>query len=227
MAILREKSGLSNEDLRKLRSLHPGMALDIQVRSPTAAKRVRTEFVGMDGTRCLILRHPDEGRWGSLKDAIYADNQIIVRYILEDETGEVIAFKSNILLVATRPSHLVFISFPTAIQNQGLRSDKRVFTRTPVELFDAGTDKPLFDGLVLDISSSGCRVGIRREVPDGNKLAGKTLQLVIKTSKEKSHQIRGQVMNQRADESYFYYGIKFEAQEALLNELLSEILIDV
>ncbi|MDF2177688.1 flagellar brake protein [Aliiglaciecola sp. CAU 1673] len=227
MAILKEKSGLSNDDLRKLRSMHPGMTLDIQVKSPSATKRVRTEFVGMDGTRCIILRHPDEGRWGSMKDAIYADNQIIVRYILEDETGEVIAFKSNILLVATRPSHLLFISFPIAIQNQGLRSDKRVFTRTPVELFDVATNKTLFEGLVLDISSSGCRIGIRRDVPDGGKLAGKTLKMAIKASKEKSYEVKGQVMNQRADETYFYYGIKFEAQEALLTELLSEILIDV
>ncbi|GAB3016060.1 flagellar brake domain-containing protein [Bowmanella dokdonensis] len=225
MAILKEKIGLSNEDLRKLRSMRPGMTLDIQVKSPTAAKRIRTEFVGMDSTRCMILRHPDESKWGPLKDAIYADNTIIVRFILEDETGEVVAFKSKILLVATRPTHLLFISFPTAIQNQGLRSEKRTFTRTPVELADGQTGTPLFDGLVLDISPSGCRLGVKKSVQGGVKLAGKHLILTIRTGKE-PYRIKGQVMNHKADETTNYYGVKFEGDEELVNQLLAEIIID-
>ncbi|GGO70368.1 flagellar brake domain-containing protein [Bowmanella pacifica] len=226
MAILNEKVGLSNSDLRKLRSMRPGMVLDVQVKSPNAAKRVRTEFVGMDGTRCIILRYPDEAKWGNLKDAIYTDNSIIVRFILEDETGEVIAFKSRILLVATKPTPLVFISFPMAIQNQGLRSDKRTSTRTPVELATAETGAPLFDGVVLDISASGCRIGIKRAVQGDNKLTGKNLLLSIRPQKDSVYRLKGQVMNHKADELYSYYGVKFESGEEQINPLLSEILID-
>ncbi len=226
MAILNEKVGLSNSDLRKLRSMRPGMVLDIQVKSPTAAKRVRTEFVGMDGTRCIILRYPDEGKWGNLKDAIYADNSMIVRFILEDETGEVIAFKSRILLVATKPTQLVFVTFPMAIQNQGLRSDKRTSTRTPVELSDGENGAPLFDALVLDISASGCRVGVKRSVQGGVKLTGKHLLLSIRPVKDNVYRLKGQVMNHKADEEYNYYGIKFEQGDEQIAPLLSEILID-
>jgi hypothetical protein len=229
MAILSEKTGLSKEDMRKLRSLRPGMSLDVQVKSPTAAKRVRTEFVGMDGTRCLILRYPDESKWGSLKDAIYADNSIIVRFILEDETGEVIAFKSRVLLVATRPTHIVFISFPVAIQNQGLRAEKRTTTRTPVQLATIDTGKPFLKAMILDISSKGCRVGVKKEQTGNLKLVGKQLMLKIAGGAEIEHSIKGKVVNHKTDDVSNFYGIQFiegDNDPDQLNQLLAEISIE-
>ncbi|WP_088328721.1 flagellar brake protein [Lacimicrobium sp. SS2-24] len=229
MAILSEKSGLSTSDLRKLRSLRPGMSLDVQVKSPTAAKRVRTEFVGMDGTRCIILRYPDESKWGSLKDAIYADNSLIVRFILEDETGEVIAFKSNIILVATRPVPLIFLSFPTAIQNQGLRSEKRTSTRTPVQLATIETDKPFLKAMILDISSKGCRIGIKKEQLGNLKLVGKQLMLKIPGNNDTEYAVKGKVVNNKSDDVSTFYGIQFvegENDPDKLNTLLAEISIE-
>ena len=81
MAILQEKVGLTNEDLRKLRLMRPGRPLDLQLTTATTTKRVRTEFVGMDGTRCMIFKYPDEGKWGSLGDGIFKDKTMIARYI--------------------------------------------------------------------------------------------------------------------------------------------------
>jgi hypothetical protein len=49
MTILQENFGLTNEDLRKIRSMRPGRPLDLQLTTATTVKRVRTEFVGMDG----------------------------------------------------------------------------------------------------------------------------------------------------------------------------------
>lgn len=229
MAILSEKTGLSKDDLRKLRSLRPGAALDVQVKSPTAAKRVRTEFVGMDGTRCLILRYPDESKWGSLKDAIYADNSIIVRFILEDETGEVIAFKSKVILVATRPTHLVFISFPTVIQNQGLRSEKRTTTRTPVQLAAIDTGRVFLKAVILDISSKGCRIGVKKGHMGNLKLVGKQLMLKVAGNAEAEHSINGKVVNHKTDDVSNFYGIQFidgDNDPEQLNQLLAEISIE-
>ena len=103
MAILSEVPKLSNEDLRKLRSLRPGMPMDIQVTTSNAARRVRTEFIGMDGMRSMIIRYPDETKWGNLSDALYPDKPAIMRFILEDETGEVIAFKTKVTHLVKNP----------------------------------------------------------------------------------------------------------------------------
>ena len=173
MAILKEKVGLSKSDLSKLRSMRPGMPVDIQVVAPTGTKRLRTEFVGMDGTRAMIFTYPDENKWGSVRDAVYQDNNMIARYILEDKTGEIIAFKVKISLILTKPSHLVFTSFPLAIQAQGLRAEQRASACIATTLFNADGNLPLAQATIVDISVSGCRVSVPKATLK-EKIAAKT-----------------------------------------------------
>ncbi|WP_026374740.1 PilZ domain-containing protein [Aestuariibacter salexigens] len=225
MAILQEKVGLSNVDLRKLRSLRPGMPLDIQVKTPKAIKRVRTEFVGMDGTKNLIMRFPDENKWGSMRDAIYADNSMVVRFILEDEAGEVVAFKVKILLVLTKPSHLVFTSFPLSIQCQGLRSENRakVSISTDVLLRDQ-QDELYANARIRDISKHGCQFALRRKKDRQRLAAGTNVTLVI-GSDDNQIQLNGEVKNSKLDETHIYYGTKFDAEPEIVNSLLQQLMI--
>lgn len=225
MAILTEKVGLSNQDMRKLRSMHPGMPLDLQVVSPTATKRVRTEFIGMDGVRGLILKYPDESKWGNLRDAIYADNSLVVRYILEDGTGEVIAFKVKITLVLSKPGHYVFTTFPLAMQSHELRCEKRAQTQVPVNILNFEHDTVLAKGIILDLSSSGCRLGFRRQLLKTKILPKNKVKLQVKTAPERQQTLVGVVMNVRHDEVDQYLGIKFEASEKVVEGLISQLLI--
>ena len=225
MAILKEKVGLSNEDLRKLKAMKPGMPLDLQVVSPTATKRVRTEFIGMDGMRCLIIKFPDESKWGSLRDAIYADNSMVVRYILEEATGEIIAFKVKITLVLSKPGNYVFTTFPLSIQSHDLRAEQRAQTQIPVALIDGMTDDALADGMIVDLSNSGCRVGVKRAQQKHKLLAKQKIKLQIRKGQEVEW-LTGTIMNARNDEVDNYYGIKFEASEAVVEALLSRLMIE-
>lgn len=225
MAILKEKVGLSNEDMRKLRSMRPGMPLDLQVVSPTATKRVRTEFIGMDGVRCLILRFPDEGKWGNLRDAIYPDNNMVVRYILEDETGEIVAFKVKITLVLSKPGNYVFTTFPLSIQSHGLRSEQRSQTSVPVKILNATDDSLINNGLIIDLSSSGCRLSIKRKEQKTRLAAKDSIKMQISTSANQHETLMGIIMNSRSDDVDHYYGIKFDASEGAVEALLSQLLI--
>ncbi len=225
MAILKEKVGLTNADVRKLRSMRPGMPLDLQVVSPTATKRERTEFVGMDGIKCLIMKFPDESKWGSLRDAIYADNSMVVRYILEDETGEIIAFKVKITLVLSKPGNYIFTTFPLSIQSHDLRAEQRAQTQVPVKVYDGESGDLLNSGVIMDLSNSGCRVGIERKL---QKLKFKTtakIRLELTNSSGEHNSLIGTVMNARNDEVKNYYGVKFEASEAVVEALLSQLMI--
>lgn len=225
MAILKEKVGLSNEDMRKLRSMRPGMPLDLQVVSPTATKRVRTEFIGMDGVRSLILRFPDEGKWGNLRDAIYPDNSMVVRYILEDETGEIIAFKVKITLVLSKPGNYVFTTFPLSIQSHGLRAEQRSQTRVPVSILDAVDDSEMNIGTIIDLSSSGCRISVKRNEQKSRLAAKQNIKLRITISQGQHETLTGVIMNSRSDDVDHYYGIKFDASEGVVQALLSQLLI--
>lgn len=225
MAILKEKVGLSNEDMRKLRSMRPGMPLDLQVVSPTSTKRVRTEFIGMDGVRCLIMKFPDEGKWGNLRDAIYNDNSMVVRYILEDKTGEIIAFKVKITLVLSKPGNYVFTTFPLSIQSHGLRAEQRSQTSVPVILRDAADTSTEDLGLIIDLSSSGCRVGVKRSKQKLRLLSKQQINLQISTSAAHYETLSGTIMNVKSDDVENYYGIKFDQAEGVVEKLLSQLLI--
>ena len=225
MAILQEKVGLSNEDLRKIRSMRPGRPVDLQLTTATTTKRVRTEFVGMDGTRCMIFRYPDEGKWGSLGDGIFKDKSIIARYILEDETGEIIAFKVKVILVATKPSHLIFTSFPLIIQRHDLRAEPRAQTRIAASLIDELSDSALCDSVVLDISVNGCRMSIDKGASGIKPKLRQFVKMYFAASKDKNMFLTGTIMNSKSDEVSLYYGVKFETPEDEVNRLLQDLML--
>jgi hypothetical protein len=225
MAILQEKVGLTNEDLRKIRSMRPGRPLDLQLTMASTTKRVRTEFVGMDGTRCMIFRFPDEGKWGSLGDGIFKDKSMIARYILEDDTGEIIAFKVKVILVATKPSHLIFTSFPLIIQSHDLRVEPRAQTRIAATLFDELSDSVICDSMVLDISVNGCRMSIDKSASGAKPKLRQFVKMYFAASKDKEMFLTGTIMNSKSDEVSMYYGVKFETPEDEVNQLLKDLML--
>lgn len=225
MAILQEKFGLSNEDLKKIRSMRPGRPLDLQLTTTTTVKRVRTEFVGMDGTRCIIFKYPDEGKWGSLGDGISKDKTVVARYILEDDTGEIIAFKVKVLLVSTKPSHLIFTSFPLAIQIHNLRADPRVQTRIATNIFDVNSDLVICDSVVIDISINGCQISIDKGVDATKPKLLQAVKMFFAVSKSKNVLLKGTIMNCKSDEVSLYYGVKFESSNEEVNQLMQDLML--
>ena len=225
MAILQDKTGLTNEDLRKIRSMRPGRPLDLQLTLANTTKRVRTEFVGMDGTRCMIFRYPDEGKWGSLGEGILKDKAMIARYILEDDTGEIIAFKVNVLFVATKPSHMIFTSFPLIIQSHDLRVEQRTQTRIATRLVDELSDTAICDSVVLDISVHGCRMSIDKHGSTDKPKLRQFVKLYFAASKDETRFLVGTIMNSKSDEVSTYYGVKFETSEEEVNQLLQDLML--
>ena len=223
MAILKEKVGLTKADIRKLQSMRPGMSIDLQFKTPSSTKRIKTEFVGMDVLRSVIIKFPDESKWGNVRDGIYVDNSLIVRYILEDETGEVIAFKSKVTFMLTKPANLVFLSFPLSIQNMGLRSEQRQQIRIATKLFYCKDQSSIGDAVIMDLSAGGCRVGMSK-----NKLRHKLnvddcLSLRIKAPDQSEVDIEGEIKNLKSDDSMTYFGIKFSKSLEVMESLLQEL----
>ncbi|MFT2092587.1 flagellar brake domain-containing protein [Paraglaciecola sp. 2405UD69-4] len=225
MAILTEKIGITNEDLRKIRSMRPGQPVDLQVTTASTTKRVKTEFVGIDGTRSLIVRYPDESKWGSLGDAIFKDKSLIMRYILEDETGEIIAFKVNVVLVLTKPSHLIFTSFPLAIQSHDLRSEKRAQTRIVTKVTDVETKENICEVIVIDISVHGCRIKVDKKFVSNKLRLRERINLEFTNADNKKVDLVGVIMNFKYDEVNFYCGIKFETEEQVVEQLLKGLML--
>ena len=225
MAILQEKAGITNEDLKKIRSMRPGRPVDLQITTASITKRVKTEFVGMDGMRFMIVKFPDEGKWGGLGDAIFKGKSMVVRYILEDETGEIIAFKVKVVLVLTKPIHLIFTSFPLAIQTHDLRAEPRAQTKIATTLIDADTDELICEPFVTDISVHGCRITASKKSELNSPKLRQNIKMCFVSSENKQIYLTGTVMNHKSDEVNFYYGIKFETPEEEVNQLLKDLML--
>lgn len=225
MAIFSEIPKLSNEDLRKLRSLRAGMTVDLQITISNVARRVRTEFIGMDGMRSIIIRYPDETKWTGLNEAIYPDKSAIMRFILEEETGEVIAFKTQITHLVKKPINMIFIAFPTQIQSQGLRSERRAQIHVPVSVLNAENEQMLANGILLDISNNGCRIGMRRD--SARKLAANDIVIRMNGQQGEPFELSGSVMNTKSDEVYFLYGVKFSTSEIEVENLMGRLMIEL
>ena len=225
MAVLKEVTGLSAEDIRKVRSLKPGMIIDIQVVTQTTAKRVKTEFIGMDGNRMLILRFPDESKWGSLRDALYVDSPLIVRCILEGEAGEVVAFKSRVVFVLPKPVHLLFIAFPVAIQSQSLRSETRAQIQVPVTIFDAETERTMAMGTLMDISNNGCRITTNRA--ETKKIECRDITIRLNGQSAERFELQGSIVNLKQDEVFYSYGVQFKTSEADVENLINRLMVEV
>ncbi|GAC32688.1 type IV pilus assembly PilZ [Paraglaciecola polaris LMG 21857] len=219
-------SGLSSDDLFKLRSMRPGMVVDLQIHSPTLKRRVKTEFVGIDGNRNLIFRFPDESKWAGLGGAIYMNNSMIVRCILEDETGEIVAFKVKITIVITKPSKLVFTSFPESIQSHGLRAEQRAQTRIAAMIIDTQERSHIVPCLVRDISNQGCMISIGRDAKGVRPAIDQELELLIPNSQGDDISLSGYVRNKKEDDTRQYFGIQFCAEENDVAKLLSQLLIN-
>ncbi|MFT6895845.1 MAG: hypothetical protein ACJA13_000242 [Paraglaciecola sp.] len=225
MNLLSQMRGLSNEDLHKLRAMRPGMMVDLQINSPTLRRRVRTEFVGLDSSRYLIFRFPDERKWAGLDGAIYINNTMIARYILEDETGEIIAFKVKIIVVINSPSKLIFTSFPESMQSHGLRAEQRSQTRIAALLIDANDVSYIVPCLVRNISNQGCMISIGLEAKSITPKIDQRLELLIRNPNGDDITLAGVTRNHRVDETANYYGLQFDASKEETEKLLTQLLI--
>ena len=225
MAILREKVGITNEDIRKIRSMRPGRILDLQVSTNAGIKRVKTEFIGLDNRKCLIIKFPDESKWGGLRDAIYKNASLVMRYILEDETGEIIAFKVKVLLVATTPSDLIFTSFPLALQSIGLRAEERTQTNISISISNESGARLVSAARIIDISTQGCRIKIEKVDVSEKIPLGSTLTLGFSHNALSSKVLVGKIMSLKSDEVSWFFGMKFDTPESQVTQLLKDIMV--
>jgi hypothetical protein len=225
MAILKEKVGLTKADLKKLQSMRPGMSIDVQFKTPNSTRRVKTEFVGMDTLRSVIIKFPDENKWGNVGEGIYVDNSVIIRYILEEDTGEVIAFKSKVTFMLSKPGNLVFLSFPLAIQNMDLRSEQRQQIRIATRLLHSKDHSSIGDAVIMDLSTSGCRIGMKKERLKKKLSTQDVIVIRVKAPDQSDVDIQGELKNQRTEDGLVYFGIKFVKSAEVMENLLHELQI--
>lgn len=219
----------SSQPQLKLTYLRPGDMIDVEF---SAATKVRTklQLVGFDTGNYLLLKQPNPRTDGSYADVLFEGNPVIVRLVLEGETGECIAFKTNIRAVSNIPFRLLYLSYPKQVENRALRAQKRVSTHIPVDVTadnsQASTKKKLASGVIVDISSAGCRILFKAQSQSGN-VTHMNIKINIGSGSQKDLlTLSGQIMNQRKERGMISVGVRFTDDETHISNVFDHLLID-
>jgi c-di-GMP-binding flagellar brake protein YcgR len=186
--------------------------------------RLKTTYFGTDGQHCLFFRYPASTELVNTTHLIEADMRIVIRYVLDEPYGEVVAFKARILKVIHSPVPMVITSFPSALQKLGLRSEKRAISGVPVEVVLDEQENKEVEGLIVDISQNGCKLLIPfktvLQVIEGDEKITLCVELA-----ERTLLLTARVKNARIEKDYHAYGIQFEAHDNQLERLLERYMI--
>jgi len=220
----------SSQPQLKLTYLRPGDMIDVEF---AAATKVRTklQLVGFDTGNYLLLKQPNPRIDGSYADVLFEGNPVIVRLVLEGETGECIAFKTNIRAVSNIPFRLLYLDYPKQVENRALRAQKRVRTHIPVDVTadnsQASTKKKLASGVIVDISSAGCRIVFKATPNEAGNVTHMNIKVGIGSGAHKEAlSLSGQIMNQRKERGMISVGVRFTDDEAHINDVFDHLLID-
>ncbi|MEC8376947.1 MAG: flagellar brake domain-containing protein, partial [Pseudomonadota bacterium] len=146
-----ESNVLNAQGIAALRTLIPGNIVDLQISMPAAPKRVKTEYVGMLIDECLMFHIPTSAKWITVRDALTIGNDVVVRSVLEGDTGQVIAFRVKVLKLISNPTGILITSFPKKIESIGLRSVKRSQLGVSIDITcEALPDEEGVAGIIVD-----------------------------------------------------------------------------
>ena len=95
-------------NLEKLKHISVGSLVDLEILTPKSSKRVKTELVGLLDKQFIILNYPNAKRLPAASDYLRDGVMVVVRALIEGSGGQVIAFRQQIMSVASHPAKLVF-----------------------------------------------------------------------------------------------------------------------
>ncbi|MEW9796841.1 flagellar brake domain-containing protein [Alteromonas sp. CYL-A6] len=212
---------LSRDNIESLKTLTPGDTIDLQITTPTSPRRVKTQYVGMDLPNCMIFQMPTNAKWLSIRDLLPVGNDLVIRHVIEGDAGQVIAFRVKVLKLLSRPSGLLFTTFPSSMQAIGLRAERRSQPGIAVVVKSPAFGKSQEDatGIIVDVSAKGCRVAmpVNPEAPVLEADEAITLAYVVEGE---NVDITATIKNSKIEKETIFYGIQFDEGQKAVNTLL-------
>jgi len=210
----------------QLFELGPGKMLDLQINNPLSV-RLKLSLVGYELGRYIILKYPRISNNLEYKDVLKEGNGVIVRYLLEGDKGECFAFSSSIRCVTQYPEKLLFLEYPTEIENRQLRTQQRtsIHLASCIKLNDEGKNKSAtISGVIVDISADGCCFSFKTK-NDRTTVKKRDVLVCIQSPVDGEIKIPATVCNSRNEQGEVSVGIKFMDESNIVPQLLSQLFI--
>jgi c-di-GMP-binding flagellar brake protein YcgR len=218
-----QESSYERGELNKPFFFSTGIPLHVEISG--VPFRMKSISVGCVPDTCLVMRYPAAPM--SIARMLFKGNKIIVRYI---DGGNAVGFESELMGVADEPVKILYISYPMRIEGKNLRSSRRVECYLPAHVFrrDSGQETPLGEGIIVDISRTGCAFAMASEPCDEALTSvriGDTVVLGCQLpGTEKNIVLDGEVRRIQRDAERTITGIQFhEMEENLKGKIMDYI----
>jgi len=163
----------------------------------------KSTLVGQRDGRYLIIRTPLTPPGITTK--LFRGNKVMVHYL---EEGRTCSFESTILVSINDPDPLLFLAWPSLIEEKSLRGARRIDTYIACVM--AVRDK-VVEGIIIDLSVSGCRCLVPTHLPGGLlHLHLGDLLLIEASVGGRAARLQGKIRNVEVLHTSAQVGIHFE-----------------
>ena len=221
----------------KIQQLTVGQRVEIQISGLNVPARFQTDFVGVIKGRWFIVAMPDAKRYGELREHLHEGVPLIVRFVLENDNGEICAFRTDIDFVVNHPTKMLFLDWPGQVESRVIRQGRRFDAFLPAEINrlteDNGSD--LTDnGVILDVSETGCRLKHKYSTDEEGEPqkpdweSGQRVQLTVQQKGNGEIKLGCIVRQIKCKEGECELGMQFNGnQKDAINALFSGSLVDI
>lgn len=176
----------------------------VMVEPAGLGQRFKTDMVGMERGRYLILRIP---RIPGVTEHLYPEKAVTLRFVHE---GHIFGFSSEVVWVMNAPFKLLFLRYPDEVEILNLRGCQRVdcFLPTAIKFRE-----DWLQGVILNLSCGGCQAVV--EGKPGLELPAVAVDdpVVLEfrlVGSEQSIMVGGLTKSANLSERRLYLGIKFD-----------------
>lgn len=171
-------------------------------------KRFNSFLVGHSKNNFILVTTPSTENLFSVRPALFTDRKINVRYI---EDGRAIGFQSRLIKSAEDPARLLFLSYPSKIEDHELRTGKRAPCSLPAEFNIQGL---VCNSVIVDINQNGLRFHIKntKEVSlflETNPVGQECTLRFLLPGGLAPQEVSGEIRNYEHNDHHSSLGIKF------------------
>ncbi|GAA0818573.1 hypothetical protein GCM10009111_21420 [Colwellia asteriadis] len=213
-----------------IHNLTPGKIIDLQF-GGLSGVRMKPVVIGIDLGRYILVKFPNKLNHADYKDILLSGSGVVVRYILEGQHGECVAFSTSIKHVSTIPEKLIFLNYPTHIENRQLRTSQRKQTHIPAQIAQNKKGNTLtgncIGGYIVDISARGCLFSFKAISRDSGVKKCPVHIAITRIGVEEPLLVNAHIKNNRFDNGNILVGIMFdESSLKTISLLLDEMAIE-